>query len=418
MMTVETETRREFDVVVWGASGFTGRLVAGYLFEQYGAGGDLRWAMAGRNQAKLEKIRDGLGGSARDIPILIGDSADPDSLAAITQSTTVICSTVGPFAKYGTEMVAACARDGTHYCDITGEVQWMRRMIDSYEEDALASGARIVHTCGFDSIPSDLGCFYVNRAMWERHGVPCKEIRLGVKKLKGTFSGGTFASMLNALEESKRDPDARRALGHPYGLNPAGTQTGPDGPDQKGPRWDHDLGSWTAPFVMASVNTRVVRRSNVLMEYAYGKDFRYGESTMTGKGPAGWARATSMTAAMGAFLGAASLGPTRAMLNKMFLPQPGEGPTREQREKGYFELILVGKHPEDYRLDIRARVTGDRDPGYGATCRMLGESAVCLALDGERLTVGGGFWTPASAMGDLLLKRLRRNAGMAFETID
>lgn len=412
------DIKRDLDVVVWGASGFTGRLVAAYLFERYGTDGELRWAMAGRNKAKLEEIRAQLGSDAHDVPILIGDSSDAESLAAITLSTSVICSTVGPFARYGSEMVAACARHGTHYCDITGEVQWMRRMIDSYEEDAHESGARIVHTCGFDSIPSDLGCFYVNRAMWERHGLPCREVRLAVRKMKGTFSGGTIASMLNALEESKLDPDARRALGHPYGLNPAGAQSGDDGPDQKGPRWDEDFGSWTAPFVMASVNTRVVRRSNVLMEYAYGKNFRYSESTLTGKGPAGWARATSMTAAMGAFLATASFGPTRAMLNKMFLPQPGEGPTREQRETGCFELIVLGKHPQDQKLDIRARVTGDRDPGYGATCKMLGESAACLALDKDRIAIEGGFWTPASAMGDLLLKRLRRDAGMTFEIMD
>jgi short subunit dehydrogenase-like uncharacterized protein len=417
-MTSETANKRDFDVVVWGASGFTGKLVAAYLYEQYGAGADLRWAIGGRDKMKLEKVRAGLGADAGEIPILVGNSTDADAMAEIAASTSVVCSTVGPFAKYGTELVAACVRGGTHYCDITGEVQWMRRMIDGYEEEAQESGARIVHACGFDSIPSDLGCFYVNRAMWERHGVPCREVKTRVRKMKGAFSGGTVASILNAVEEARQDPDARRTMGNPYGLNPAEAQAGPDGPDQRGPAWDDDVDSWTAPFVMAAINTRVVRRSNVLMDYAYGQDFRYSEATMTGRGPAGWTRATMMTAGLGAFFAAASVGPARNLLNRMVLPQPGEGPSREQREAGSFELIVVGKHPQDRVLDIRARVTGDRDPGYGATSRMIGESAVCLAKDGDRMQVEGGFWTPASCLGDFLLKRLRRSAGMRFELIE
>jgi short subunit dehydrogenase-like uncharacterized protein len=251
--------------------------------------------------------------------------------------------------------------------------------------------------------------------MRERHGQPCREVKLRIRKMKGTFSGGTFASLLNALEESKDNPAVRRALGNPYGLNPEGARSGPDGADQKVPAWDEDLGSWTAPFVMASVNTRVVRRSNALMGYAYGRNFRYNEAMTTGPGPMGLAKATALTAALGAFLAAASFSPSRALLNKLILPQPGEGPAREQREQGLFEMILVGKHPDDAYLDLRARVSADRDPGYGATCRMLGESAVCLARDAEALEVGGGFWTPASCMGGRLIERLRANAGMSFE---
>jgi len=406
---------RPFDIVVWGASGFTGRLVAEYLLEQYGVDGDLRWAIGGRNQAKLEQIRSELGDGTESLAILIGDSNDPASLDQFVPNTSVICSTVGPFSKYGTDLVAACARHGTHYCDITGEVHWMRRMIDVYQPQAQASGARIVHACGFDSIPSDLGCLLVNNAMRERHGQPCREVKLRVRKMKGTFSGGTFASMLNALEEAKNDPAARRALGNPYGLNPQGARSGPDGADQQTPAWDKDVGAWTAPFVMASVNTRVVRRTNALMNNAYGSDFRYNEAVMTGTGPLGLARATALTAALGGFLVTASFRPSRALLNKLMLPQPGEGPSRKQREQGFFEIVLIGKHPEDASLDLRAQVTADRDPGYGATCRMLGESAVCLAKDADTLDVGGGFWTPASSMGTRLIERLRANAGMTFE---
>jgi short subunit dehydrogenase-like uncharacterized protein len=401
---------REFDVVVWGATGFTGRLVAEYLLRRYAVGGDLRWAMAGRDQKKLQDVRAGLGEGSEDIPLLTADSHDPASLAAMASRTAVVCSTVGPFAKHGSDLVAACATGGTDYCDITGESHWIRRMIDAYESTARKSGARIVHCCGFDSIPSDLGSLFTHRQMERLHGGPCEQIKYRVRRMKGTFSGGTVSSLLNALEESRSDPDARRVMGNPYGLNPIGQQTGPDGPDQSSVRWDGDVGSWTAPFVMAAINTRVVRRSNALLDFAYGRDFRYDEAVMTGDGPAGWVRATAMTASLGAFLGAASIGPLRSLMNKLFLPQPGEGPDREARENGFFDILLVGKRGKDV---VRVRVRGDRDPGYGATCRMLGESAVCLAKDG--LETPGGSWTPASAMGEHLIGRLEANAGLTFQ---
>ena len=405
---------RDFDLVVWGATGFTGRLVAEYLFGRYGAGGDLRWAMGGRSESKLEQVRAGLGEGAEKVPILVGDSHDPASLQAIVTRARVVCSTVGPFARYGSELVAACARHGTHYCDITGEVQWMRRMIDAHEGTARESGARIVHACGFDSIPSDLGCLFVHDAMRQAHGHPCEEVKLRVRRAKGGFSGGTAASMLNALEEALGDRDVRRVLGNPYSLNPDGERSGPDGPDQRGAAWDPDVDSWTAPFVMAAINTRVVRRSNALSGYAYGREFRYGEAVMTGRGPAGWARAVGLTAGLGGFMTIASMSPGRALLRRLALPKPGEGPSREKRESGFFDLLLVGKGGG---AEVRARVRGDRDPGYGATSKMLGESAVCLARDAGDLRVAGGFWTPASSMGSRLIDRLRDNAGMSFDLV-
>lgn len=401
---------REFDVVVWGATGFTGRLVAEYLLGRYGIDGDLNWAMAGRDQGKLQEVRADLGDGSDQVPLLIADSHDENSLRAMATRTAVVCSTVGPFAKHGAGLVSVCAAEGTDYCDITGEIQWIRKMIDAHESTARRSGARIVHCCGFDSIPSDLGTLFTHRRMQRSHGGPCEQVKFRVRRMKGTFSGGTVASLLNALEEARSDRDARRTMGNPYGLNPSGQQTGPDGPDQSNVRWDRDLDSWTAPFVMAVINTRVVRRSNALLNYEYGRDFRYEEAIMTGSGPAGWTRAAAVTASLGGFVAAASFGPIRSLMNRLFLPQPGEGPDREARENGYFDILLFGKREDQV---VRTRVRGDRDPGYGATSRMLGESAVCLAKD--RLETPGGSWTPASAMGERLIERLEANAGISFE---
>ncbi len=408
-----TRNNREYDLVVWGATGFTGSLVAEYLLSRYGAAGSLRWAVGGRSREKLEVLLDQSGSGAADVGVVVGDSHDRQSLDALVKRTQVVCSTVGPFAKHGSELVAACARHGTHYCDLTGEVQWIRRMIEGHQAEAASSGARLVHCCGFDSIPSDLGCLFLSDACIEQHGMPCCEIKLRVKNMRGGFSGGTVASMLNVIDEATRDRDIRRVLADPYALNPEGERTGPDGRDQSGPVWDPDVRSWTAPFVMASVNTRVVRRSNAVMGYPYGRDFRYSEAVMTGRGARGWMTAAGISAAIGGFVGAAAIGPARNLLNRFVLPQPGEGPTEEQREGGFFDMLLVGKAANGQH--ITGRVKGKRDPGYGATSRMLGESAVSLARDSEHLTVGGGFWTPASCMGQRLIGRLKQNAGMSFE---
>jgi short subunit dehydrogenase-like uncharacterized protein len=247
--------------------------------------------------------------------------------------------------------------------------------------------------------------------MENRHGSACEEVKMRVRRMRGAFSGGTFASMLNAVEEARRDPKARKSMGNPYGLNPIGETSGPDGPDQSSPRWDADVNSWTAPFVMAAINTRVVRRSNALMDYEYGRDFRYSEAMMTGRGVGGWTRAVTITGALAGFLLATTTSPTRALVSKL-MPDPGEGPSPEDRERGFFDIVMVGKAGDRV---LRARVKADRDPGYGATCKMLGESAACLALEGAKLDVEGGFWTPAAAMGSRLIARLENNAGMTFE---
>ncbi|MDX1649366.1 MAG: saccharopine dehydrogenase NADP-binding domain-containing protein [Myxococcota bacterium] len=408
---------RNLDLVLHGATGFTGRLVAEYLLQRYGGPGEsLRWALSGRSREKLERVRDELGretgvAGAKELPLVVADAADAAAMEVMAARTRVVCTTVGPYAKYGSKLVAACAASGTHYCDLTGEVHWMRRMIDAHREAAEASGARIVHTCGFDSIPSDLGVLFVQREMRIRHDAVSPHVKLRVKGASGGMSGGTAASMLNMLEEAQRDPSVRRAVADPYALNPEGERTGPDGPDPRSPAWDEDFDSWTAPFLMGAINTRIVRRTNALREWAYGRDFRYDEAMLTGSGPAGWAKAAGISAGTGAVMAAGTLGPLRALLGRA-LPKPGEGPSREAREKGYFDLRLLALHPTDPGKNVRARVTGDRDPGYGSTAKMLAESAVCLAKD--VLPVGGGFWTPASAMGEALLDRLQAHAGLVF----
>ncbi|HKK03975.1 MAG TPA: saccharopine dehydrogenase NADP-binding domain-containing protein [Gammaproteobacteria bacterium] len=406
---------REFDLILWGASGFTGRLVAEHL-ARVGPSRKLRWAAGGRNAEKLAAVLAEIG--APEVPVVLADSHDPASLAAMVKRTRAVCSTVGPYALYGSELVAACAAAGTHYCDLCGEVHWMRHMIDAHEARAAKTGARLVHSCGFDSIPSDLGTLFLQQRAIERYGSPCGSVKLFVRRMKGSFSGGTVASMLNALQTARDDPGERRVMGHPYALNPAGEQQGPGGRDQARPMKDPDAESWTAPFVMAAVNTRIVRRSHALMGWPWGRRFRYSESTLTGPGAAGLARAAALTAALGAFMAAASLRPTRALMQRLLLPDPGEGPDEAAREAGGFEMQLIGRHPQAPRRRLEARVTGKRDPGYGATARMLGEAAMCLALEEARLPVGGGSWTPATAFGELLNERLGEHADISFSLKD
>jgi short subunit dehydrogenase-like uncharacterized protein len=405
---------RAYDIVVVGASGFTGRLVVEYLAENYPVGAPIRWAIAGRNREKLESVLAEYC-TAGELPsVIVADSHDSNALAQLARGTRVVLTTVGPYAKYGSELVGACVANGTHYCDLAGETQWIRQMIDKHHSDAVESGAKIVNSCGFDSIPSDIGVFYLQREARAAYGEPCAEIVLLVKAIKGGASGGTFASMLNAVEEARSDRNVARVLGDPYCLNPPDVRHGPDVRDQRGTRYCEAAGVWTAPFVMAAINTRIVRRSNALLDYAYGKEFRYSEATSTGNGIGGWCKSTMMSAGLATFMLACSFDVTRSGLVKKMLPAPGQGPSREQRENGFFDLRLFGKTKNDERMC--ARVTGDRDPGYGSTSKMLSESALCLAVDD--LQPSGGFWTPAAAMGEVLMDRLTANAGLKFELVD
>lgn len=413
-----SDTTKDFDVVIWGATGFTGRLTAAHLLEQHGAGGgSLRWAIAGRNREKLDAVADEIaaetGLDTGSLPRVVADAGDERSLGALVDRARVVCTTVGPYARYGSLLVELCAARGTDYCDLTGEVQWMRRMIDAHEPAARASGARIVHNCGFDCIPSDLGTWFMQRETKARRGSPSPHVKLRVGGFSGGVSGGTAASMLNLVEEAVADPEVRRIMADPYSLNPEGARNGPDGPDARGPAFDADFGQWTAPFVMAAINTRVVRRTNALLDSPYGADFRYDEAVLTGEGPAGFAKAAGQAAAQAAGMAAFAIGPLRR-LGARWLPESGEGPSKSQRENGFFELRFHAAPPEGSGAEpLVGRVTGDRDPGYGSTSKMLGQAALCLALDPPKVV--GGFFTPAAAMGDALIERLVKHAGLTFE---
>ena len=407
-----SEDAREFDVVVWGATGFTGKLVAQYLRDAYGTRGDVRWALAARNEQKLSGLEESLG--AGSVPTIIADSNDEASLDAMARRTRVVITTVGPYAKYGSALVAACVRNATDYCDLAGEAQWIQRMIDEHHDDALRSGARIVNCCGFDSVPSDMSVWFMQQQAMAHFGEYCKSIVLLVKAIKGGASGGTYASMLNIIRESRADRSVARALSNPYTLNPAGEREGPERRDQKGVEFSELAGQWTAPFVMAGINTRVVRRSHALKGYPYGRDFRYHEAVAAGPGTAGRVKANMLTAGIGAFVAAAAFDVSRGLLERFVLPEPGEGPDEEARRNGFFDLRTYGELA-DGRV-IRGKTTGDRDPGYGSTSKMLSECALCLALDEPRSP--GGVLTPAVAMGDALLGRLRENAGLTFEILD
>lgn len=407
---------REIDILLWGATGFTGRLVAEYLVTRLSTE-PVSLALGGRNREKLEDVRRSLLSiepKAAELPIIVADSRDLAALAPIVAKTRVVCTTVGPYARFGHELVEACVSRGTHYCDLTGEVQFIRAMIDQHHERAQKTGSRIVHCCGFDSIPSDLGTLMMNDAMVQDHGAQLTEVKLVLGPSRGGFSGGTVASMMNVVEQARTDHGIRRLVADPYALNPGSDREGPDGPDQMGARFDPRLECWTGPFIMASVNTRVVRRSNSLMGFPYGRNFRYSEVAGFGRGLSGRLAAMTMAGGLGIFLAAASLGPTRTLLRKTVLPSPGEGPDREARDSGFFKLKLhaFAKTANGSELRRVGKVEGTSDPGYGSTAKMVGESALCLALDA--LPVGGGILTPASAMGATLIERLR-TTGMTFE---
>ena len=409
---------RAFDIVLWGATGATGRRAAHHLARRC-AELDLRFAIGGRNRAKLEAVRDAVPAAHVPSALLVGDSHDGEFLNAMAARARVVVSTVGPFALYGSELVAACVANGTHYCDLTAEPQWMRAMIDAHQDEARATGARIVHACGHDSIPSDLGVQFLQDAAIARHGVPCTDVRTRVTRMKGGFSGGTAASFLNAMRLRETDPDFDRLSQDPYALCPEGERDGPDGPDRMMPvevTWDPDLEAWAHPYFMGPMNAKVVRRSNAIMGYPYGRDFRYQETALTRSGLGGWLAAMRSAMFGRLFLTLMAIPRTRALLVRHVLPKSGEGPSKEVRETGSYELVQVGRMPDG--TGVKVRVTGQGDPGVRSTTLMLTEAAICLAEEADRLPVAGGFWTPASAMGRELRDRITAHAGLSFELLD
>lgn len=407
--------KKPFDIILWGATGYTGQLVADYLAQNVDS--SVRWAIAGRNQEKLEKLRDSL--ALPDLPILLGESQDRASLEVIIAQTKVIISTVGPYALYGTPLVAACVAQGVSYCDLTGETLWMRQNIDSFHTEAEESGARIVHCCGYDSIPSDLGTLVLQEHAKAIYGRYCHEVQYISWATSGGFSGGTVASMLNMVEEVKDDKMKAKLLANPYNLVP---EREPDWSqaDQDDARYNEALQVWTGPFVMASINSRVVRRSNALLNWRYGEDFRYNESM---KMP-NRAAATAFSASYKLGMGAMMIPGVRDMLADKALPAPGEGPSAEARESGSFKSKLVGKlvpstgsgtapsTGSGTEITLIGEVGDNLDPGYGSTAKMLSQAALCLAFDD--IPQRGGILTPASVMGLTLVERLR-DAGMTFK---
>ncbi len=403
------DSDRELDVALFGATGFAGRLVAAYLAEHAPDG--VRIGLAGRSAARLEEVRAGLGATARDWPLLVADSADPASLAALARSVRVVATTVGPYWPRGLTLVAACADAGTDYADLSGEVLFERESINLYHDVAARTGARIVHSCGFDSIPSDLGVLTLHEAVRAAGDGDLEDTTLVVTALRGGFSGGTLASIIAQIDEVRANPQLRRIAADPYALSPdrsAEPQLGRER-DLTRVRYDASVDSWVAPFIMAGINTRVVRRSNALQDWAYGRRFRYQEVTGFGPGPAASVQASMFTAGVGALAAGLTFPPSRRLLSKV-LPDPGEGPSEKTRRSGYFRMRIHARTSAG-RYYV-AKVTGRGDPGYQATAVMFGESALCLALDPGRPS-RGGILTPATAMGPALAGRLR-SAGMTL----
>ena len=381
---------REFDIIVFGATGFTGRLVAEYLAAQ----GTPRWAMAGRSADKLAQVRDTIGARA-DIPLIVANADDPAGLAALAARTEVVLTTVGPYQLYGSGLVAACAASGTAYVDLCGEPAWMRHMIDAHRAQAEATGARIVFSCGFDSIPFDLGVLTLQEAAIARYGRPAPRVKGRVRQMKGGFSGGTAASLKATLAAAAREPSLVKLLASPFALTPG--FNGPHQPTGLLPEYDATIGCWLAPFIMAPINTKNVHRTNFLLGQRYGADFVYDEMMVApGLGDLGRAAAEAI----------ARVNPLAGDKG----PKPGEGPSREERESGHYDLLFVGLMPDGARID--AVVTGDRDPGYGSTSKMIAEAALTL-VDG----VGagrGGIWTAGALLGAALRERLVTRAGLTF----
>ena len=378
---------REFDIIVYGATGYTGRLVAEYLKSKTG----LKWAMAGRSADKLAEVR-ALVGAAADTPLIVADASDPASLDAMVKRTKVVLTTVGPYQLYGNELVEACVANGTDYTDLCGEPAWMRQKIDQHEEAAKASGARIVFSAGFDSIPFDLGVLMLQKHCVETFGAPAPRVKGRVRAMKGTFSGGTAASMKATMAAASKDPAVIKYLTNPFSL--AGGFEGPAQPAGNKPEYDESIGSWATSFVMAPINTKNVHRTNALLGQAFGADFVYDEMMLTGPGEQGEAMAKHVA--------------STPMMGGDNDPKPGEGPTKEERETGFYDVLFIAEYPDGRTAKLS--VKGDRDPGYGSTSKMISETAIALSENQG----AGGVTTPGAALGETLVDRLQKYAGLIF----
>ncbi|HCT73532.1 MULTISPECIES: saccharopine dehydrogenase family protein [Psychrobacter] len=413
-----SDEKRPYAVVLYGATSFVGQITAHYLTEFLSNikdkdGADVTWAIAGRDEEKLNELQSKLGST---VDIIIANSDDKDSLDEMTKQTQVIISTVGPYLKYGEPLIKSCTTYGTDYVDLTGEAIFIKDMMDKYQDAAKQSGARIVNSCGFDSIPSDLGVYFTQQQAEEKFGSACDVIHMRVKAAKGGLSGGTIASMATIFEEVGKDKSRRKQVANPYLLNDDKDAPNVRQDNVSKPEYDNQHKRWLAPFVMASINTRIVHRTNQLLGYEYGRDFKYDEAMWMKDGVKGQLSSYAMSAGLFGFATAMMVKPSRELLSKHVLPKSGSGPSAEEQANGYFDIRLFGKTAN--KDTINTKVTGDKDPGYGSTSRMLAQAALCLAQDISKEEVGGGFWTPASAMSNHLLARLEEHAGLSFEVVD
>ncbi len=388
------KAQRPFDIVVYGATGYTGRLVAEYLAQEYGQSGP-RWAMAGRSAAKLAEVRDLIGAPA-DTPLIVADSSDPASLAAMAEQTRVVVTTVGPYQLYGTPVLAACVAAGTDYADLCGEPVWMRQMIDAHHSTAQQTGARISFSSGFDSIPFDLGVLMLQKEAQTRFGAIAPLVKGRVRAMQGKFSGGTAASLTASMTALAADPSLIPIMVSPFGLTPG--FEGPPQPADNAPMLDEATGSWAAPFIMAVINSKNVHRTNFLLGHPYGSDFGYNEMMLTGPGEQGKAVAEYVA--------------KTPIIGTPDDPAPGEGPTKEERDTGFYDVLFIGEMPDGRSL--RYGVKGRYDPGYGSTSRMIAETGIALLS----CTAPGGIGTPGALLGEALVERLRAHAEISFAVED
>ena len=402
---------REFDIVVFGATGFVGKILCHYLVHEH-LEPNLSWAMAARSSPKLSALKQELGDAAQNIPVIVADSNEEEALRAMCERTAVVISTVGPYALYGETLVKTCASTGTDYCDLAGEPQWIRRMIERYQSYAEARGARIVHCCGFDSIPSDLGVKFLQQQALLQLGSYCSEVKMRVKATKGGASGGTIASMLNLYKEMAANPDIAAEMQDWYSLCPD-SFTARVAQREPVVEYDKDFHAWVGPFVMAGINTRVVLRSNALRHEPYAANFTYDEGTLTGTGRQGEKRAKRLARGTRAMLALLKVRPVRWFLGRFVVPRPGTGPSPEAQRNGFYDLRFFGRTPSGQEISVK--LTGDRDPGYGSTAKMLAQAALSLRRDVDKGRIHGGFLTPAAVFDDKLLARLDDYAGIHLE---
>ncbi|WP_201556794.1 saccharopine dehydrogenase NADP-binding domain-containing protein [uncultured Psychrobacter sp.] len=416
--SVEKQDNRPYAVVLYGATSFVGQITAKYLSQFLADSNDVEWAIAGRDEEKLKKLQSEISdsGSAKKVDIIIANSNDEASLDEMTKQAKVVISTVGPYLKYGEPLIKSCANNGTDYVDLTGEAIFIKDMMDKYQDTASQSGARIVNSCGFDSIPSDLGVYFTQQQAEKQFDEVCEKIHMRVKAAKGGLSGGTVASMATIFEEVGKDKSRRKQVANPYLLNDDADAPNVRQKNVSKPEYDSEHGRWLAPFVMASINTRIVHRTNQLTDYEYGREFKYDEAMWMKDGVKGQLTSYALSAGLFGFATTMMFKPSRELLSKHVLPKSGSGPSKSEQENGYFDIRFFGYTPSND--SISTKVTGDRDPGYGSTSRMLAQSALCLAQDISHKDVKGGFWTPASAMGDKLIARLEEHSGLSFEVVE